>query len=105
MKYGGHGHPFGFVLRGGPKDKCFPAVPAHDTKICFATGTGTGTVSLAGEGKKDGKREHKTRLTESTGKLIEEGRGKIGGEFALQASGNPRFYLYVSIHGSTDARS
>lgn len=26
----------------------------------------------------------KTRLTESTGQLIQEGRGKIGGEFTLQ---------------------
>lgn len=34
---------------------------------------------------KDGKRESKTRLTESTGKLIEEGRGNIGGDFTLQA--------------------
>eukprot|EP00752_Nemacystus_decipiens_P007942 g7095.t1 len=39
--------------------------------------------------KKDGERENKTRLTESTGKLIEEGRGKIGGDFTAQA--NPAF--------------
>lgn len=42
-------------------------------------------LPLAGT-KKDGKRENKTRLTESTGKLIEEGRGKIGGDFTLKAS-------------------
>ncbi|CAM9632643.1 unnamed protein product [Scytosiphon promiscuus] len=41
--------------------------------------------------KKDGKRanDNKTRLTESTGKLIEEGRGKIGGDPLLLP--NPSF--------------
>lgn len=36
--------------------------------------------------KKDEQRENKTRLTESTGKLIGEGRGNIGGEFTVKAS-------------------
>lgn len=39
-----------------------------------------------GADPKHGKRE-KTRLTESTGKLIQQGKGRIGGEFTLQASG------------------
>ncbi|CAN0264441.1 unnamed protein product, partial [Ectocarpus sp. 8 AP-2014] len=42
------------------------------------------------DANKDGKRESKTRLTESTGKLIEEGRGNIGGDFTLQAREHAR---------------
>ncbi|CAM9886383.1 unnamed protein product, partial [Discosporangium mesarthrocarpum] len=42
----------------------------------------------AGKSPKQGKRD-KTRLTESTSKLIEEDKGHIGGEFALQP--NPSF--------------
>ncbi|CAN0158533.1 unnamed protein product, partial [Laminaria digitata] len=80
--------PSGSKVQVGNTSK-FSVLDAKGSKVKHVIPAAAAPAGASAVGDEEHGKREKTRLTESTGKLIGEGRGRIGGEFTPQP--NPAF--------------